>query len=105
MERLQQAIVSTPVMDRHQIEVKIWKTWMAGLADPRVLDNPAIEEHLGPKGLKLIDFGEWITFPWETRDAVTRAQHEMAKENTGANPAAPVAGTGPATPPPPPKAP
>ena len=101
LQRMLQAILRKPVMEPREIERKLWMTWMAGLGDPRVLDNPEIEKHLGPKGFGLIDFGEWFTFPWETRDAVTRAQRDLAQENTGANPTAPVAGTTPTAAPPP----
>jgi hypothetical protein len=70
---------------------------LAGAGDARfTLDE--IEKHLGPKDLKLIDFGAF-TFPWETRDAVTQAQQDTARRTTGANPAAPIPGTAAPAPP------
>ena len=50
LQRMLQAILRKPVMDPPENERKLWMTWMAGLGDPRVLDNPEIEKHLGPKG-------------------------------------------------------
>ena len=98
------AIMRKAVREPREIERDLWRAWMASLKDPRVLANSDIKEYLGPKGFGLVDLGEWVTFPGETRDAVDRAQREWAEETTGARSTAPVPGASAPQPGPPPTA-
>jgi hypothetical protein len=43
------------------IERTIWLLWISGLDGPYVLDLSAIEEHIGPDGLRLVDFGDYTS--------------------------------------------
>jgi hypothetical protein len=100
MQAMALKILTKAVMDPREIERKLWQAWMAGLQDPRVLDNDVIEDYLGPKGLGMVDFGA-VTMPWDTRDAVTKAQKDFSQDTTGALPAAPASGSAPPAGPPP----
>ncbi|HEY6057072.1 MAG TPA: hypothetical protein VIV06_03525, partial [Candidatus Limnocylindrales bacterium] len=59
-----------------QVERDIWVMWMSELAyDSNILDLDAIEDHIGPKGLKIVDFG------WYTSDADENAAIEQARSD------------------------
>src|SRR4051794_10751739 len=68
--------------------------WMSSLPqNSNILDIDAIENHIGPKGLKIIDFGLW-TSQADQNDAIDRAVTHMtfirpegAKSEVPANPA------------------
>jgi len=76
------------------MEREIWQMWMSSLPqNSNILDIDAIENHIGPKGLKIIDFGLW-TSQADQNDAIDRAvthmtfmRAEAAKSEVPANPA------------------
>jgi hypothetical protein len=98
IDRMALNIMSKPVLGHREIEIKLWRAWMAGLQDPRVLENKDIAAHLGPKGFALFDPDEFA-WPWEsrTRKAVTHAQKDWAAENLHGPATAPAAGASTAT--------
>ena len=58
------------------MERDIWKMWMSTLPmNSKILDIDAIEDHIGPKGLKIIDFGLYTTVA-DQNDAIDKARTE-----------------------------
>jgi len=56
------------------VERDIWVMWMSTLAhDSNILDIDAIEDHIGPKGLKIVDFGIY-TFDSDENAAIDQAK-------------------------------
>jgi hypothetical protein len=78
------------------MEKEIWQMWMATLPqNSNILDINAIENHIGPKGLKIVDFGSWWTTRADQNDAIDKAvthfqfmKAEAAKNAVPSNPAA-----------------
>jgi hypothetical protein len=76
------------------MEREIWQLWMSTLPmNSNILDIDAIENHIGPKGLKIIDFGLYTTRA-DQNDAIDKARHttaflkaEAAKSDVPADPA------------------
>ncbi|HET9647139.1 MAG TPA: hypothetical protein VFP34_02790 [Microlunatus sp.] len=59
-----------------QMEKDIWVLWMATLAkNSNILDIDAIEDHIGPKGLKIVDFG-WYTSDADENEAIDQARSD-----------------------------
>jgi hypothetical protein len=57
-----------------QVERDIWVMWMATLAhDSNILDINAIENHIGPKGLRIVDFGSY-TSDADENEAIDQAK-------------------------------
>jgi hypothetical protein len=58
------------------MERDIWKMWMSTLPmNSKILDIDAIEDHIGPKGLKIVDFGLYTTVA-DQNDAIDKARTE-----------------------------
>lgn len=56
------------------MERDIWTVWMSTLPmNSKILDIDAIEDHIGPKGLKIIDFGLYTTVA-DQNDAIDKAR-------------------------------
>ncbi|WP_375425729.1 hypothetical protein [uncultured Friedmanniella sp.] len=59
-----------------QVERDIWVQWMATLApDSNILDIDAIEDHIGPKGLRIVDFGIY-TSDADENEAIEQARND-----------------------------
>lgn len=62
-----------PAMER-----EIWRMWMSTLpTNSNILDINAIEDHIGPKGLKIIDFG-LVTTRADQNEAIESARNTAA---------------------------
>jgi hypothetical protein len=74
IEALRKA-ASTPVTYKApQMERDIWNLWMGSLKeDSNILDIDAIEDYLGPKGLKMVDFGDY-TSDDDENEAILKAR-------------------------------
>lgn len=59
-----------------QVERDIWVLWMSSLAlNSNILDLDEIENHIGPKGLRIVDFG-WYTTDSEENEAILQARND-----------------------------
>ncbi len=57
------------------MEKKIWVLWMSSLSlNSNILDLDAIEDHIGPKGLKIVDFGRY-TSDADENEAIENARN------------------------------
>jgi hypothetical protein len=66
------------------MEKDIWFLWMGSLKlNSNILDINAIEDHIGPKGLKLVDFG-WYTSDADENEAIEHARDMAAQLNAEA---------------------
>jgi hypothetical protein len=77
------------------MEREIWQMWMSTLPqNSNILDIDAIENHIGPKGLKIVDFGFWTSIA-DQNDAIdkatTHAKFMKAEADKSAVPADPAA--------------
>jgi hypothetical protein len=78
-----------------QMEKDIWLLWMASLPkDSNILDIDAIENHIGPDGLGLVDFG-WYTSDDDEDEAIAAAEAKAAEIRQRRNEAVNVGGAGP----------
>ena len=74
IDALRKAASSAVTYKAPQMERDIWVLWMGSLEeDSNILDIDAIEDHLGPKGLKLVDFGAY-TFDSDENEAIKKAR-------------------------------
>ena len=56
------------------VERDIWVMWMSTLGhNSNILDIDAIEDHIGPKGLKIVDFGVY-TSDADENEAIDQAK-------------------------------
>jgi len=64
-----------PRHDATTFENQLWTAWMASLTggSNEMLDNDVIEEYLGPRGKRMLDFGSY-TSDADQAEAVTAAQ-------------------------------
>lgn len=76
LDAIKQAVDGISPADHsvRKMEKDIWILWMSGLAlNSNILDLDAIEDHIGPNGLGIVDFG-WYTSDADENEAIEKAR-------------------------------